>query len=101
MRKVLLDLRLASTPELIQEYLAFKLDFPDYYGGNLDALYDCLTEICEDTCVGFFEQENHPQTEYLKKVRKVMKDAEQDNPHLCVVFSELEENYTDDEVLAE
>lgn len=30
------------------DYLAEALDFPDYYGKNLDALYDCLTEIsCE------------------------------------------------------
>lgn len=30
------------------DYLMQALDFPDYYGKNLDALYDCLTEIsCE------------------------------------------------------
>ena len=23
--------------------------FPEYYGANLDALYDCLTEISEET----------------------------------------------------
>lgn len=38
--------------ELIKEnghdYLAEALDFPDYYGKNLDALYDCLCEIEAD-----------------------------------------------------
>lgn len=30
------------------DYLVEVLDLPDYYGKNLDALYDCLTEIdCE------------------------------------------------------
>lgn len=30
------------------DYLMKALNFPDYYGKNLDALYDCLTEIeCE------------------------------------------------------
>ena len=30
------------------DYLKEVLNFPDYYGKNLDSLYDCLTEIsCE------------------------------------------------------
>ena len=30
------------------DYLMEALNLPDYYGKNLDALYDCLTEIdCE------------------------------------------------------
>lgn len=28
------------------DYLADALCLPEYYGKNLDALYDCLTEIC-------------------------------------------------------
>ena len=28
----------------IHEVLKRDLDFPDYYGGNLDALWDCLTD---------------------------------------------------------
>ena len=31
--------------ETAHDYLAEIFDFPDYYGRNLDALYDCLSEM--------------------------------------------------------
>ena len=31
--------------ETLHRVLAAGLQFPDWYGGNLDALHDCLTEI--------------------------------------------------------
>ena len=31
------------------DYIKEVLNFPDYYGKNLDALYDCLTEIGIET----------------------------------------------------
>ncbi len=49
MKRIELDFKDLFTPRQIHEYIAEKLDFPDYYGKNLDALYDCLTDICEDT----------------------------------------------------
>lgn len=100
MRKVLLDFKLTATPEQMQDYLAFKLEFPDYYGKNLDALYDSLTEIGEDTCIGVFETEKDGEAgRYLRMVKKVLRDAEEENPHLCVVFADLEENYGENEGL--
>ncbi|WP_458464258.1 barstar family protein [Paenibacillus sp.] len=36
----------ASVAELHQQ-LKDKLDLPDFYGGNLDALWDCLTGMIE------------------------------------------------------
>ena len=32
-------------------YLRDVLDFPDYYGENLDALHDCLGDISEPTLI--------------------------------------------------
>ena len=43
--KIILDMRLSETPSETQEYLKDALGFPDYYGKNLDALYDILTGL--------------------------------------------------------
>ena len=100
MRKVLLDFNLTHTPEQVQEYLALELDFPDYYGRNLDALYDMLTEISEDTCIGIFEPEEEREIDrYIHKVKRVMWDAEEENPHLCVISADLEENYENTDLI--
>ncbi|MBQ1781286.1 MAG: barstar family protein [Methanobrevibacter sp.] len=41
------------------DYLKEALNLPDYYGKNLDALYDCLTEIeCEIELVNADEVES-------------------------------------------
>lgn len=97
MRKVLLNFKPDQSVEQIHEYLKFELEFDDYYGKNLDALYDQLTCMAEDTCLGVFGlsggDEKHSL--YLEKVKKVLKDAELDNPCLCVIFGNIEENYGD------
>ena len=38
-----------ANQETLHAYLAKKLDFPEYYGANLAALADCLSEICTPT----------------------------------------------------
>jgi ribonuclease inhibitor len=94
MRKVILDFNVTETREDVHAYLAMKLDLPDYYGGNLDALYDMLTSLGEDTCIGFFSgREAREISPYLKRVAHVMCDAEEENPHLAVIFGDLEENF--------
>lgn len=99
MRKILLNFHVPKNAEQVHRYLALELDFPDYYGENLDALYDMLTEIAEDTCVGIFEPEEETELSgYLSRVKRVFQDAEEENPHLCVIFSNLEENYQEEPV---
>lgn len=100
MKKILLDFNVTGTKDQVQNYLALLFDFPDYYGKNLDALYDMLTEIRECTCVGIFGiNGERPVREYLQKVKRVFADAEAYNPYLSVVFSDLEDNYDEEDVL--
>lgn len=43
--KFILDAEKLNERETAHAYLKEIFDFPDYYGNNLDALYDCLTEM--------------------------------------------------------
>ncbi|MDO4489043.1 MAG: barstar family protein, partial [Eubacteriales bacterium] len=91
MRKIILDFYKINTKEAAHDYLAEKLGFPEYYGKNLDALYDCLTEIAEPTAIGFFApipDMDRVDVEFLlfiDKVKDVFKEAEQDNDCIAVI----------------
>lgn len=47
MREILLDGNRILTPELLHDCLERELELPEYYGRNLDALYDVLEESCK------------------------------------------------------
>ena len=51
MKIVILDAKKMLEKEKMYEYFAKKLDLPEYYGRNLDALFDCLCEINEPTLI--------------------------------------------------
>lgn len=49
MRKIILDTEQMRSQPQLHQYLREALQLPAYYGANLDALYDCLTELSEPT----------------------------------------------------
>ena len=51
MKSVILDAKKIVEKEKMHEYFAKKFDLPEYYGKNLDALFDCLCEINEPTLI--------------------------------------------------
>ncbi len=48
-RTIVIDGKEMTSRASAHAHLAERLSFPDYYGGNLDALYDCLGDIYEKT----------------------------------------------------
>lgn len=93
MRKIVLDLNKYSSRDELQEALAETMNFPDWYGRNLDALYDCLTDIVDPTCVGIchLEDDQSEMVKYRRKVVRVFQDAEEENDALCIM-TELVQN---------
>ena len=65
--------------EPYHEILARELDFPPYYGRNLDALHDCLTDLSADTVIILAESANADP-----RLIAVLRDAAEENPHLRV-----------------
>ena len=53
--EIVLDAKRFKGRTRAHAYLKEALRLPDYYGKNLDALYDCLGDIGEETCCGFLK----------------------------------------------
>lgn len=80
-----LDAQRMEKRTVAHKYLKEVLSFPDYYGYNLDALHDCLTDLPE-TQVQFINAENAPA--YFQKVLRVFRDAAEENEKLTIIEPE-------------
>ena len=67
--------------EQLHKTLQEALQLPEWYGGNLDALYDCLACVQEDTQLVLI---GWPDEGYAAKVRRVILDAVWENEHLMM-----------------
>lgn len=81
MREVILLGSMLSDPERAHTYLEEELDFPDYYGRNLDALYDCLSEL-KNVKIKIDVDGN--ENEYLTRMLQVFEDVAEENEDIAV-----------------
>lgn len=84
MRNIILNGKRMISREITHAYLKRKLNLPPYYGRNLDALYDVLTERNEYTVITLINQ--HVMKDklglYGEKIIQVFRDAKEENHHL-------------------
>ena len=69
---------------LTHDALAQAFGFPEYYGRNLDALHDCLTDLHEETDLSIVHPEALLETlgpAYVRLTR-VLSNAAEENPYL-------------------
>ena len=67
-----------------------ELDLPDWFGGNLDALSDVLSEVSEETV---FEVETRymqafSEEGYARRALRVILRAVEENPHLHLYLTD-------------
>ena len=82
MKDIFLNLIPKRNRAELHGYFISKLDLPPYYGGNLDALYECVSEIVEDTRISVAVSEDADW--YTRKAASVFEEAAEDNEHLTV-----------------
>jgi len=79
MNTITLDARRMVERDEAQDYLRCQLELPEYYGGNLDALHDCLTEFSE---MEIIIEMNGAESFYLNRLIHVFEDSAEDNATL-------------------
>lgn len=86
MKKITINGKRLKTREALHKYISDKLSFPEYYGNNLDALYDCLSEINSPLNIiiknkDIFEEE---LGQYAVNLILMLTDIQSSNPNIKV-----------------
>jgi len=72
----------------LHTHLALELDLPEWYGRNLDALYDCLTDLKNDVRIILpdFPILEEQLGRYAQALLSTLKDAAAENPHIHIII---------------
>lgn len=87
MTRIELDGRKMDTRQDAHRYLQEKLALPAYYGHNLDALHDCLTDLGEETRVTLTYRQAmlNALGAYGQSLLAVFRDAAAENPAFAFI----------------
>ncbi len=91
MKDIVLDLTPFEEKISLHSYLKEALDFPFYYGANLDALHDELSSEMEPMriTVCYPAQPRGKMAEYLPRLLRVFRDSACENYHLEITYREI------------
>lgn len=88
MREIILNGELMLSEEALYQHLQRAFSFPDYFGHNLDALWDVLNEVNEPTLIKFY----YPQAarkllgSYGARFIQLLKLVEKHNTNYTIEF---------------
>lgn len=80
-----LDFNEMTDRDTAHDYLRSQLPLPDWYGNNLDALYDCVTEWQD---VELLLLHTQSVDGYSKQILHVLTDAAEENPSVVLTIAE-------------
>lgn len=88
MKEITIDCRGFVSRSDLHDAFAKALSFPEWYGNNLDALYDQLTSIGDQTDLQLLHWEAAEASldRYALGAKCAILDAAEENPHLKVTF---------------
>ena len=83
---VIIDGRNITDKLMLHQYLKEQCDFPEYYGNNLDALYDVLTDRTEplEITVMHAEELKEVLCGYGEAFLETLQDAAAKSKHIVV-----------------
>ena len=88
MERIILNGKRMITKEVTHAYLKRKFSFPDYYGRNLDALWDLLSTRAKETEIVIVHahciRENLGQ--YGISLLRVFEDLQEENRRVHVIY---------------
>ena len=88
MRVAIIDGNTVASMADLHTTLAQQLNFPDWYGSNLDALHDCLCDLHEETLLTLVHGERLSETlgPAYTRLCRVLSDSAEENPYLTIQF---------------
>ena len=88
MMEVYLDGRALESREALHQALAALLPLPAYYGKNLDALHDCLTDLSDPVHLTVLHAQalENALGAYCRSFHRVLSDSAQENGHFTVTW---------------
>lgn len=75
----------------MHQILARELALPEWYGGNLDALFDCLTDRRGETLLHidhFPQLEEHLGSGYIRALLRMLRRVQEENPDFRFTVSD-------------
>ena len=88
--RVVLDLSAVESAEELHREIARCLAFPAWYGGNLDALHDCLTDLSDPVHLTVLHAQALEDAlgAYCRSFQRVLSDSAQENEHFTLTWEE-------------